>query len=119
MRYIEHDRVPVNADRLWDEMKTAYPSGLNGLRTGPYGVVVRAEDEFTEDAGLVAIIEAHDPGVLSVAQVDEEDRKVQFAWLKTQFRPAQIQNDIDAGDYEAALNKMLQAMRALGRILRE
>jgi hypothetical protein len=78
-------RNDVNDEGLNEEVRAAFGNLTSGISTGPYGVIVHLDDRVTpaQIAQAKAIVENHDPAVLSPRQQAEAQRQQRLASLRT------------------------------------
>lgn len=64
-----------NLDRLHDELLAAgyAPLGVEGVEDEPEGICLTFADDFADEAGVAAIVAAHDPDPPAAPPTPEED----------------------------------------------
>lgn len=106
MQNLTFTQREINAELLSAELQAALSSMTSGVSSGPYGVIVHLNDNATAEqiAQARAIVENHDPAVLTPRQEAEQQRQQKLAEMRSS-----ISADLDPADYDGE-NALIQAL---------
>lgn len=102
MKLITSTRKDTNPLRLAEQLTAAYPDILS-ISTGPYGVKVRVPDDFTNQEGVLTIIDTHDPTELSQAEIVAQLREAATARLRALTDRSTTRTKIETNDPQGLL----------------
>ena len=110
MQDITIARNNVNVEALDAELQAALGNLSRGVSTGPYGVMVHLDDRATEAqiAQVQAIVEDHDPSVLTPEQQARQQRQARLETLR-QTRGEAL-DPADYGGQDAPIQTLAQKL---------